>query len=85
MTVRDDEMSGCSASRAGHDPIGGPTNGRATGPRPQIDGRAARWTSTNAADGPEVRPVVARGALFPRPTDAQGRKTPVPGENGGGA
>ena len=41
MTVRDDETSGCSASRAGHDPIGGPTNGRATGPRPRIGGRAA--------------------------------------------
>ena len=30
----------------------------------------------------ELRPVVARSALFPRPPDATGRKTPMPATRG---
>ncbi len=32
----------------------------------------------NVADAWKLRPVVARRVLFPRPTDATSRKTPVP-------
>ena len=37
----------------------------------------------NAADASTLRPVVARRALFPRPTDAKSRKTPVPATRSG--